>query len=104
MRTARWNRFRRWLGLPPLPRPGQVWEIEYSGWNNTRKFAYYLLLRRGEDPMWPGQYLMSEFWHVFDLESGRFAHGSEDDRYTMHFEYDNGDKRMPYHRLLVEAP
>lgn len=102
MRTARWNRLRRWLGLSPLPRPGQVWEVEYSGWNGTRKFVYYLLLRPGVPEKWNGK--TTERWHVYDLEMGCFYAGEQTDLYTMRFEYEHGDKECPYYRLVTEAP
>ena len=102
MRTARWNRFRRFLGLPPLPRVGQVWEVEYSGWNDTRKFAYFLLLRPGGVDEWKGKF--TERWHVFDLERGCFYASEQSDIWAMPFEYQNGEKKCPYYRLINEAP
>lgn len=86
----------------PLPRPGQVWEVEYSGWNGTRKFAYFLLLRPGQSHRWKGK--ITESWHVYDLEKGCFYAGEQEDIFAMPFEYENGDKECPYYRLVTEAP
>lgn len=102
MRSARWNRFRRLLGLPPLPRPGQVWEVEYSGWNGSRKFVYFLLLRPGKSDTWKG--VTTERWHVYDLEKGCFYAGEATDIYSMPFEYQHGEKKCSYYRLVTEAP
>lgn len=87
--------------MMPLPRAGQVWEVEYSGWNKTRKFVYYLLLRPSNTVVYDGE--KTECWHVYDLEEGRF-YGGDQDLFAMMFEYENGTKKMPYYRLITEAP
>ncbi len=102
VRTARWNRFRKTLGLGPLPRTGQVWEVQYSGWNKTRVFVYYLLLQKGEPYTYNGK--TTERWHVFDLEKGCFYASDEMNTYAMPFEYQNGEDKCPYYRLIMEAP
>lgn len=78
----------------PERRSGQVWHIEYSGWNGTKKDFYYLLLQRFDSDT-------QERWWVWDLEEGRMGYAKG---YSMPFEAEeNGDWQYPYYRLLVDV-